>query len=208
MMKNAIRACAVFGLVAAQLAAAPALCAIPRSLQTRSWFFGPKLFDFSKGINFGLITPIQSNRTTNVEDVARVIPTNMAPTSDTGQVASQVLEHSLSSFFNSAHFRRSELGRTAAEAEKQMEGNVALGGDEPESIKHQLKFAMRATQTRALVEYSGLTNAQLSYQIATERLDLELRESISPLGLGTQVVYNHISSRDVQADIVSLRWIW
>jgi hypothetical protein len=205
MKTQAVRIINVVVLLAVTLVTSVGYCAIPRTSRTLSFYLSAR--DFSRGFDLALIKPIESTRTIRMEDVSKVIPFHeMRSSNDGGYVASQILDHSLSNFFNSPTVRNSDLGRTAHQVEKSMEGDVAFGGTEPESIKHAFKFAMRATQTRAQVEYTGLTNAQLTYNVFQARLNLEVREPMK--ALNTQVVYNHITQPGDQIDMVSLRWAW
>jgi hypothetical protein len=195
-------------VVAGQMFASIAHASIP-SL-SRSAPVQPKSFaisqDFSKGLDASLIHPMVSKRDYNSNDVAQVIPNDLQATSDVGSVATQILDHSLNNFFNSPAVRNSDFGRSATHVEKSMEGNVAFGGETPHSIRHSFKFAMKATQAKALIEYTGVTNAQLSYSAASQKADLEVKEKL--VALNTQVVYNHVAGPGDQTDMLSLRWVW
>jgi hypothetical protein len=161
--------------------------------------------DFSRGLDLTWIQPVESMRTVKSEDIARIIPRDLTPTSDGGQIATRILDHSLSSFFNSPAVRNSDLGKTAHRVERTMEGQAAFGGKTQDSIRHVVKFQMRAFQTQALLEYEGLTNAHLCYQIAGSRMDFEVHEKVA---INTRLVYNHITQPGDTSDIVSLRWAW
>lgn len=186
----------------------PASAAIPYALRSTLMheysFKRPR--DFSKGIDISNIKPVESSRATKPEDVSKIIPSDMKPTSDGGMVAAQILDHSLSNWFNSEAVRNSDLGRTAHQVEKSMEGDVSFGGGQPDSIKHNFRFAMRAAQTHAQIGYTGLTNAQVTYYMLQNKTDFEVREAVKPLG--TQLVYNEIVTREDTRRTVSLRWDW
>ncbi len=208
-MTKQMRALSIIFLTIIQVVALPALCSVPRAnyyWNKRSLIFTRPL-DFSKGLNVACIQPMVSLRNINADDIGQVIPKDMSPTGDSGNVAFQILDHSLSNFFNSSAIRNSDLGRTASKVEKSMEGNVAFGSKKPNSTQHSVKFAMKAAQTKALVEYTGYTNAQVSYHVAQSKLDVEVREDVS--ALKTQVVYNHTDIQNAEkVDMFSLRWGW
>lgn len=164
-----------------------------------------RAIDFSRGIDATCIQPVESIHTTQ-EDIARIIPNNMSPTNSEGLVATQILDHSLSNWFNSEAVKRSTIGRTAKQIERTMESDLSFGGEQPESIKHSVKFSMRAAQTRADLEYSGLTKAQITYFIAQARTNIEIREDVALIG--TELVYNHVSSPEDTRQTVSMRWNW
>lgn len=204
-------------VVGPQLAATPSVCMVQRSTRstnvtttnnptaTNVNFELTNRPDFSRGMDLAIIQPVTSLRTVTNDDIARIIPNDLNPTNDGGNVATQILDHSLSNFFNSDAVKRSDFGRTAHQVEKSMESEAGFGGNETGSIRHTFKFAMKAAQAKAQVEYSGLTNAQLSYQAAQGTTNLEIHED---LGAATKVVFNHINAPDDRRDTVSLRWNW
>lgn len=162
---------------------------------------------FQRGINIALIQPIRSLNYTSAEDISKLIPAkDMQSGADGGRVASQIMDQSLTTFFNSPVFRNSDLGRSAERMQKSMEGNVTLGGSKPDSTKHEFKFAMLPTQTRALVQYRGIANAQVSYQAAGSTMNFEVHEKVE--ALGSQVVYAHTVKPGDSIDSLSLRWNW
>jgi hypothetical protein len=172
----------------------------------REYAFSLDRFNFSKGFDATWIQPIESTRITTTDDVSKIIPSDMKPTNDGGLVATQILDRSLSTWFNSDAVRNSSIGHAAHDVEKSMEGDVKFGGKAPDSIKHQLKFSMRATQSTANLEYTGLTTAQVTYFIAQAKTNIELREPVK--ALGTQVVYNNITTSLENRQTLSLRWDW
>ena len=184
------------------VASSTCLAAIPRNSRafkfnlTRNW----------AEFNVLSVRPIEMANVVHTEDIAKIIPLDMVASNDGSTIGAAILDHSLSNFFNSAAVRNSEIGRTAHEIDDKMQGDVSFGGNQPESVKHQVKFAMRAAQARAQIEYTGLTNAQLSYNIAQSKMNLEVREEMA--SLGTHVVFNHITAPEDQVDMVSLRWVW
>lgn len=202
-MKISMKMLTICCLLGSQMIAFQAFAAIPRALY-KPIFFTVKR-DYSHGLNITAIQPIDSLRDLDYASVQKIIPDDMTPTSDGGMVATQILDRSLTSFFNSAEVRRSDIGRTATRVERTLESDIALGGTKPESIKHSFKFAMRATQTKALVEYTGITNAQLVYHIGQDKLNFEVHESLAG---STQVVFNHITTPGDSTDILSMRWQW
>lgn len=162
--------------------------------------------DFTKGFNIAAVQPVMSPNEIKSEDVSQLIPHDMQPGNDASQVASRILDRSLNSWMNSPMMKGSSLVKTAKSFENTMGSNVSVGGDDPEQTKHSIQFNVRAEQARAFVKYEGITNAQLSYQVGSDRVDLEVREPMTLLE--TDLVYNHTNSRADSRDIVSVRWIW
>jgi hypothetical protein len=208
-MKVFFRTMSLLAIAGTVASASTGWCSIPyalRSTMMREYAFSLDRFNFSKGFDATWIQPIESTRITTTDDVSKIIPSDMKPTNDGGLVATQILDRSLSTWFNSDAVRNSSIGHAAHDVEKSMEGDVKFGGKAPDSIKHQLKFSMRATQSTANLEYTGLTTAQVTYFIAQAKTNIELREPVK--ALGTQVVYNNITTSLENRQTLSLRWDW
>lgn len=157
--------------------------------------------DFSRGIDLRTIDRVQTIGT----DYSLILPSSLSPVTEGGQVAAQVLDHSVSSFFKQESVRNTAFGRAAIAVEEKMKAEVALGGDEPDSTQHNIKFQMKASQTKASMEYRGITNADLSYSVAARSTDLEIFE---PLSLDSKLVYSHSNRPDEKRDMISLRLNW
>jgi hypothetical protein len=157
--------------------------------------------DFSKGVDFRTIDRVEAIGT----DYSLILPSSLSPVTDSGQVAAQILDHSVSSFFKQESVRNTALGRAAFTVEKKLKAEVQLGSDEPDSAQHNLKFQMKASQTKASMEYRGLTNAELSYSIAARSTDLEIFE---PLSQDSKLVYSHSNRPEEKRDMISLRLNW
>lgn len=200
--------CLAMILGAQAVSASSASAAIPYALRSsimHSYVFTSSK-DFRKGLNASAIQPVESARSTKSEDVSRIIPSNMAPTNNDGLVAGQIFDHSFSNWFNSEEVRRSPLGRTAHKVEKSLTSEIAIGGTKADSVRHNIRFQMKAAQTQAQVEYTGLTTAQFTYFMMQDKSDIEVREPMK--ALNTQLVFNHTITRDDRRDVVSLRWSW
>lgn len=163
--------------------------------------------DFSRGLNIALILPMRSLNYTSAEDISKMIPAkDMQSGADGGRVASQIMDQSLTTFFNSPIFRNSDFGRSAVRVQKSMEGNVSVGGSRPNSIKHEFKFAMQPTQARAFMKYRGIANAEVSYQAASSTMNFEVSERVN--AIKSNVVYAHTVKPGDRIDSVNLRWVW
>ncbi len=153
------------------------------------------------GIDFSRIAQF-SLKEYSSQDVSKMIPTNMAASNDTGHVVSQIFDRSMQSLFNSDSFKASDIGRSTHKIEKSMQQDITIGGSSPNSIQHNFKFNMQAAQGKALIDYSGFAKAQLSYQAASQELNLEIFHHITS---NMKVAYNHINNPSDQRDTVSLK---
>jgi hypothetical protein len=190
-MKATLSKLALATCIAAQLFTLPAFSAIPRT---------DIIFDITK-----IIEPIASLRTIRSEDIAKFIPSDMTPSSSGGYVATRILDHSLQTIFKSPELRRSELGRSAQKLESVMETDVSFGGGEKGDVKHSVKFKMKPVQAKAQLDYTGYVNAQLSYQIQDQSMNLEVFEKVAS---NTDLVLTHNDSHVETRDMLSLRWNW
>lgn len=163
--------------------------------------------DYSRGLDYSVIHPIVPNALVTKDDVGLVIPVEDLKNESTSTgVERKIIDHSLSSFFNSPYMKSTEVGKTATKVEKNMQSNVSFGGDAPQAIHHNLKIEMKPTQSKACVEYTGLTNANLTYNVAASETNLEVKERLSLLK--TQFVYNWQAKPSDTRNVVSMRWIW
>lgn len=160
-----------------------------------------KAKDFSRGTDFRSV-----NRVTEVGvNFDQLLPSHLSPVTDAGSVSAQIFDHSVTEFFKNDTIKNSFLGRSKDAVEKRMKAEVELGGTEPESIKHNIKFQVKASETKASMEYRGLMNADLSYSVGGRRTNLEIHEEISEW---TNLVYSHIDEPNDRRDILSLRMNW
>ena len=162
--------------------------------------------DFSKGFNIATVQPMDSTRDVKAADIQKVIPQDMQASSNGSQVAAKILDRSVNSYFNSDAMRKTDIGRTATTVEKSMATDVSFGGQQPESIRHSIKFAIQPAQTQAKLSYTGITNADLTYKATSSTANFEVREPVAMLS--TNLVFNHINSPSDRKDILSLRWVW
>ena len=159
---------------------------------------------FDKGADYSIILPVAPEGDIGAKDVGRVIPQTMQPTNDQGKIAAQIVDRSMNSYFDSADFKNSGIGRQTKSVEKKMQQNVAFGGgDDPMATRHVFKFQMKATDQKAMVDYTGFFNAELSYQAGIQTTNLEVFED---LAARTKVVLAHLATPTDTRNVVSLRY--
>lgn len=138
-------------------------------------------------------------------DYSKILPQRMSQPESSKDVATQIFDHSVSQFFRQEAIRNTFVGKTAHFVEERMKAKVDFGGSEPQSIKHQLKFQMKATQANANIQYSGITNAELNYSMTNRNLIIELFE---PISTSSKLVYSHVNAPGENRDILSYRLNW
>lgn len=200
--KSAISLAAVF-----VTALAPIVCrASVYSARIRPLQLAPTARDYSRGLDGSAIQPIHSLRTLTSQDVQKMIPTDLDPAASPSRITARILDQSLKNAMSSEAVKHSSFGRTAASVQRSMQTNVTIANREPNSIQHQFKIAMQPVQSQALLHYSGLTDAQLTYRANDATAIFEMRESVK--ALSTDVVYNHVNVPGERKDLMSLRWVW
>ena len=162
--------------------------------------------DCSKGYDASIIQPVRPYGEVENKDIQKMIPQDMQATSDGGQVASRIADKSMNSLMDSPLMKSSDLGRAAKTVEHSMQADMSVGGAEPDSIKHSFHFDVQAAQSKAMLHYQGITNANLTYQASGQTLNLEVREPMKVIK--TDLVYNHIDTFNDRRDTLSVRWIW
>lgn len=157
--------------------------------------------DFAKGADGRDVQTVREM----ARDYSMIIPANLSPVSDAAGIGMQIVDHSINAFFNQASIKNTFVGRAAETVEKKLKAEMALGGSEPDSTKHNIKFQVRASETKASMEYRGLTNCDLSYSVAAQKANLEIFE---PLSGNSNIVFTHSDTPSDRRDILSLRMHW
>ncbi len=189
-------------IVATQFLAAQVFASIPRQDRGISLDLNLVSSAYSQnGIDFSSMAQIRPDGLSS-EDVSRLIPLDMPANSSTDLVVTHIADKSMHSFFNSRAFKSTNIGKTSHQVEQAMNQNVTIGGSAPNSIKHNFKFNMQATQQKASVDYTGYTNAQLSYIASTQEVNLEVFRAVTT---NVKLAYNHIHNSTSQQDLVSLK---
>ncbi len=157
--------------------------------------------DFSRGTDGRGVSAVREL----ARDYSMIIPASLSPVSDLAGVSMQVVDHSLNAFFNQASIKNTFVGRAAETVEKKLKAEVELGGSEPESQKHNIKFQVKATESKASMEYRGLTNCDFSYSVASQKANFEIFE---PLSVNSNLVFTHSDAPSDRRDVLSLRMHW
>ncbi|MCM2280363.1 MAG: hypothetical protein NDI61_00795 [Bdellovibrionaceae bacterium] len=189
-MGSGLKKFAVSAALIAQLVSASAIAAIPRSN-----IYGT---DFSR-----VIQPLESVHEIKTEDVARWIPVNMAPSDDGSAVASQIFDFGVQNLLKSPDFKNNSLVRSAQKMESVMGSDMSFGGTQAGDTKHVFKFRMKPTQSAAQLNYEGLVNARVDYQIARSALNVEISEKVAT---HTDLVITHADTRNDRREMLSMRW--
>ena len=184
----------IFAVVIALQTTSSSLAAIPRTSSFGVEYFRAEPMDYSK------IVPMESLRGMKQEDIARWIPMDMQASDDGGRVFGKILSRGIQNYFNSPEMKNSSIMRTAQSVQDAVAQDISIGGEDG-GIKHSFKFQLQAEKSQALLAYSGLANAQLSYNVSASELKFEVRES---LAANTDLVLSHIDGIQDRRETVSV----
>ncbi|GIL16617.1 MAG: hypothetical protein BroJett040_03680 [Oligoflexia bacterium] len=135
------------------------------------------------------------------ETYVEIIPENIQEMNESNQVVAAIADRGLSKWWNSEAVQSSSFGRRAEMVEKKMQGEVVVHS----AIEHKLNFQFQAFQTRAKIDYSGLTHATLYYQARNSEVGVEVTEKIAD---SQDLILSHAIKSENQVSQVNLRWSW
>ncbi len=139
------------------------------------------------------------------KDVQRVIPMDMAQTSDLNAVAAKIADRSVQTWFNSAQVKDSVLGQTATTVQKKMSADITVASDEPKGVEHKFSMQILALQAMAKLQYTGWLNAVFNYDAKAAETVVEFSDKV----FNRDLFVNHTSS-SAKGDIstVGIKWGW
>ena len=136
-------------------------------------------------------------------DASQVIPLDMVASSDQSLVFSRLADRGLNSFMNSDSFKGSQFGRTTSQMQEELQTEITVGGEEPESTQHKFNLNFEVFQAMAKMTYSGFTNLTIRYKPVASELNFEIAEKLDE---SKDLVFDHLASSDLQLSQVSVRW--
>lgn len=138
-------------------------------------------------------------------DVAKIIPTNIAPGTATKDVVNKIADKTIGYLMSSTNFKETGLGMFTARAQEKLRVDYALSEGSAQDVSHKLSFRLEAFQSQAKVEYSGWLNASINYDAKASATDIVLKESI----FNNKILsLTHKSKKDQDLSIIGLAWQW
>ncbi len=138
------------------------------------------------------------------KDVEKIIPMDLQQTNDLNRVATQIADHSLQTWFNSAEVQGSVFGQTANSVQKKMATNITLKSNAPRAIEHKFCLQVLALQAMAKVQYTGWLNAVFNYDAKAAESMVEFSEKV----FNKDLFVNHTSSSRGNISSVGIKWGW
>ena len=143
---------------------------------------------YSKVLDFSHIVPVKMGSTFTAADF---IPMDLQPTRNVGKVANRIIDHAMNHLSKHEMFRSSTLVRTAEDLNQFVDTKIELGSEK--GVKQDLRLQLRPFETQAKLAYSGHFNADLSYQVSSDTLSLEVYQK---LGRDSRVALQHKKDRE------------
>jgi hypothetical protein len=140
-----------------------------------------------------------------MEDVSRIIPTNLEATGNGDIVAQKVGDFAITNYLNSPLVKNSSVGRTAQKVQDTMKTEMVLGGEEEGRVDHRFTFQILALQSVSRVQYKGWLNAELNFDGRAQQTNFEISEKVWK---NKDFVISHTANHEQDLSSVGLRWNW
>ena len=139
------------------------------------------------------------------KDVEKIVPLDIPAGSDMNTVASKIADKGIQSWFNSAQVQASVHGQTANKVQKKMATDITVkASEQPNAVEHKVSMQLMALQTMARLQYSGLLNAVVNYDVRAAQSMVELSDKV----FNKDLFVNHSSSSKEDVSSVGVRWGW
>lgn len=158
---------------------------------------GARTFDWNK------IKKIDSVHDISQDDIARIIPINMQPTDRQSRVASKILDHAFSNWMKDSSLQQNPLIQQAMHLQESLQTDVSLGKSEPGAVEHKFEFQVRAADSSALVRYTGLFDADLSFKVPDREWKLQIHQKLDPT---TDLLICSLANNDETRDNITISW--
>ncbi len=136
-------------------------------------------------------------------DTDTYMPKDLSKDMDSQQVVSKIADKSLQTLIDKSSFKESSIGRTATNLEKSMKQEVTIGQPDSTGKGHKIQFSVQAFESKAQVNYEGLTNASVIYQATQAKTIFAVSEKLSG---NRDLVLSHTTDASQQVSQVSIRW--
>lgn len=135
-------------------------------------------------------------------DVSKIIPTDIAPDSDSDTVAKRIIDNSISSLFNSQAVKESLVGGAAHKVQNKMKVEAEV---KTQKVNHKFSVKLMLAQAIAKVEYKGWVNALVNYDTKQQSSELELSDKVFT---NKDLYFKHQAQNNSDMNSVGIRWNW
>lgn len=144
-------------------------------------------------------------RPITTQDVQKIIPMNMRPTSSTTAVLTRVGDRALTTWLNSAAIQDSALGRTKNQVEETMKTEVSVAGtgEGANKVEHKVSFQVLALQATTRMTYKGWVNAEVNHDVRSRATQVQISEKVWN---NKDVTLSHMANSDEGISSVGVRW--
>jgi len=117
-------------------------------------------------------------------------------------IARDLLNNNVNRILQSEKKNGGSIAGAADRLQNSMQTNVSFGGSDPAAIHHSVRVKLNAAQGQAVMNYSGLLDAQLSYSVGPNS---GMREAITQkLDDTTSLIVENTSNHTERVQRVSL----
>ncbi|MNJ93294.1 hypothetical protein D3C87_109730 [compost metagenome] len=138
------------------------------------------------------------------KDVEKLVPTDMARVSNSGNIMTRIADRGFNLWFNSSAVKNSALGRAADKTQEKLKTDVVIEeGQGSSKTKHKFSFRVEAFQALAKIEYSGWMKAAVNYDAKASQTNIQVSEK---LFADKDLVVSHRATSKEALSMVGLGW--
>lgn len=201
--KIAIR---VLVALAVTFASIPSLGAVPQTIQYRYTQSRGFVVQAEEGqaLDLGYIQRLsQLARKELRMSVADYIPTNLSTTDSDRTLARQIIGHSIERWLSSSSIAQESFGEVIQAIEAPLDQSVSI--KDRSGVEHKIGFGVKAARAIASLNYTGIVEATLAYQVTSNTLGLEIARRI---GAHQKLVVNHIQAASEVRETIAWQMDW
>jgi hypothetical protein len=151
-----------------------------------------------------LVAPVDVTQKITSKDVEKIIPTDVALTSTSGNILTRIADRGFNMWFNSEAVQSSVFGRFAQRTQEKLKTDVVIQEAKGEDkVSHKFSFRLEAFQALAKIEYTGWLKADVNYDAKEAATNVQVKEKVFD---DKNLVLMHKGSSKEALSMVGLDW--
>lgn len=145
---------------------------------------------------FNVVDQIHSKNGISYEDMLKLVPTTLIPTSDERMVAQALIDGAFRMFLTSESARQLEVIKAVERVENAMNTNIKLG-ETDDGVEQKLSFNYDLVGNRVRADFSGSFDGQVAYSGILAETTVTLSKKIVNGTIGFSHFENIVESKDI-----------
>lgn len=138
------------------------------------------------------------------EDLNKILPNDVTAQSESEEVLKKIGDKALQTWLKSSTMQSLSVIQTAQKVEQALKTEVALGEvDEEGKPQHKINFQVQAIQAISKIDYKGLVDCTVSYNMRDQKTGFEVREKVFK---DKDLFVSHSAARSENLSSVGVRW--